>query len=120
MRTNLLKISESWRPAGDDTSVSEGSLTKAGAAPQLRRTTPNAIPKVISRLATTRITALLQDALSQGAERGEFNGDPEAAALHITTVARGLAVLERAFGDEDQLRKIAKNTIDLVLGKESR
>jgi TetR/AcrR family transcriptional regulator, transcriptional repressor for nem operon len=68
----------------------------------------------------TRITTLLQDALSQGAERGEFNGDPEVAALHITTVARGLAVLERAFGDEVQLRKIAKDTIDLMLGKKSR
>jgi hypothetical protein len=32
-------------------------------------------------------------------------------------VTRGLAVLERAFGDEAQLRKIAAHTIDLVLGK---
>jgi hypothetical protein len=39
------------------------------------------------------------------------------AALHIITVTRGLAVLERAFGDEAQLRKIAAHTIDLVLGK---
>jgi hypothetical protein len=36
--------------------------------------------------------------------------------LHIATVTRGLAVLERAFGDEAQLRKIAAHTIDLVLG----
>jgi len=64
-----------------------------------------------------RITALLQDTLSAGAERGEFNGNPAAAALHIITVTRGLAVLERAFGDEAQLRKIAAHTIDLVLGK---
>jgi len=63
---------------------------------------------------------LIQDALSEGAERGEFNGDLESAALHITTVTRGLAVLERAFGDEAQLRKIAIHTIDLVLGPESR
>jgi hypothetical protein len=27
-----------------------------------------------------------------------------------------LAVLERAFGDEAQLRKIAAHTVDLVLG----
>ena len=39
------------------------------------------------------------------------------AALHIITVTRGLAVLERAFGDEAQLRKIAAHTIGLVLGK---
>lgn len=67
-----------------------------------------------------RITGLIQDALSEGARRGEFNGDPGTAALHIATVTRGLAVLERAFGDEAQLRKIAANTVDLVLGKERR
>jgi TetR/AcrR family transcriptional regulator, transcriptional repressor for nem operon len=65
----------------------------------------------------TRITGLIQEALSEGAGRGEFNGDPEATALHISTVTRGLAVLERAFGDETQLRKIAAHTVDLVLGK---
>lgn len=64
-----------------------------------------------------RVTTLIQDALAESAKRSEFKGDPEAAALHLTTVARGLAVLERAFGDEEQLRKIAKHTIDLVLVK---
>jgi AcrR family transcriptional regulator len=67
-----------------------------------------------------RITALVQEALSEGIERGEFNGNPEIAALHIVTVTRGLAVLERAFGDEAQLRKIAAHTVDLLLGKASR
>jgi TetR/AcrR family transcriptional regulator, transcriptional repressor for nem operon len=67
-----------------------------------------------------RATGLVQEALSEGAKRGEFNGDPETAALHIATVTRGLAVLERAFGDEAQLRKIAAHTVNLVLGKESR
>jgi TetR/AcrR family transcriptional regulator, transcriptional repressor for nem operon len=67
-----------------------------------------------------RITGLIQEALSEGAKRGEFKGDSEMAALHIATVTRGLAVLERAFGDEAQLRKIAAHTVDLVLGKASR
>ena len=67
-----------------------------------------------------RITGLVQDALSAGAERGEFKGAPDLAALHIITVTRGLAVLERAFGDEAQLRKIAAHTIDLALGHERR
>lgn len=67
-----------------------------------------------------RITGLVQEALSGGAERGEFNGDPEIAALHIVTVTRGLAVLERAFGDEAELRRIAGHAIDLVLGKKNR
>jgi hypothetical protein len=68
----------------------------------------------------SRITALVEDTLSAGAERGEFSGNPATAALHIITVTRGLAVLERAFGDEPQLRKIAAHTIDLVLGKGAR
>jgi len=42
------------------------------------------------------------------------------AALHIVTVTRGLAVVERAFGDEAQLRRIAAHTVNLVLDKESR
>jgi AcrR family transcriptional regulator len=66
-----------------------------------------------------RIAALVQEALSEGAARGEFKGNAEVAALHIVTVTRGLAVLERAFDDEAQLRKIAKATIDLVLEKKS-
>ncbi|MFG3596186.1 TetR/AcrR family transcriptional regulator [Bradyrhizobium sp. RDI18] len=65
-----------------------------------------------------RITGLVQEVLSEGLKRGEFNGDPGTAALHIVTVTRGLAVLERAFGDEVQLRKIARHTVDLVLGKD--
>jgi TetR/AcrR family transcriptional regulator, transcriptional repressor for nem operon len=64
-----------------------------------------------------RITGLVRQTLSEAAERGEFSGDPAATALHIITVTRGLAVLERAFGDEAQLRKVAAHTIDLVLDK---
>jgi TetR/AcrR family transcriptional repressor of nem operon len=67
-----------------------------------------------------RITGLIESALSKGVERGEFNGAPEIAALHIVTVTRGLAVLERAFNDEAELRRIAAHTVDLLLGKESR
>ena len=66
-----------------------------------------------------RVTGLLRDTLAEGAKRGEFKGDAEAAALHIVTVTRGLAVLERAFGDEAQLRKIAAHTVDLLLGRKS-
>jgi TetR/AcrR family transcriptional regulator, transcriptional repressor for nem operon len=66
------------------------------------------------------ITGLVREALSKGAERGQFSGDAAIAALHIVTVTRGLAVLERAFGDEVQLRKIAAHTVDLVLAKKNR
>ena len=68
----------------------------------------------------TRITGLVREALSAGIARGEFAGDPEATALHIVTVTRGLAVLERAFGDEAELRRIAAHAIDLVLDKRHR
>jgi TetR/AcrR family transcriptional regulator, transcriptional repressor for nem operon len=67
-----------------------------------------------------RATALIEEALAESKKRGEFSGVPAAAALHIATVTRGLAVLERAFGDEVQLKKIATHTIDLILGKDSR
>jgi AcrR family transcriptional regulator len=63
-----------------------------------------------------RIRGLVQETLSQAARRGEFKGNPASAALHIVTVTRGLAVMERAFGDEAQLRKIAAGTVDLILG----
>lgn len=68
----------------------------------------------------SRITALIQEALSDGARRGEFSGNAATAALHVATVIRGLAVMERAFDDEAQLRKIAAHTVDLILGKKSR
>jgi AcrR family transcriptional regulator len=67
-----------------------------------------------------RVTALIEEALAEAKKRGEFSGTPAAAALHIATVTRGLAVLERAFGDEAQLKKIAAHTIDLVLGQRGR
>jgi AcrR family transcriptional regulator len=63
-----------------------------------------------------RITALVQEALLEGVRHGEFKGNAEAAALHIVTVTRGLAVLERALGDEGQLRRIAAETVELMLG----
>ncbi|QDO96855.1 TetR/AcrR family transcriptional regulator [Ferrovibrio terrae] len=68
----------------------------------------------------TRITALIEAAFVRAAARGEFSGDAAAAAWQIATVTRGLAVLERAFDDEPQLRNIAAHTIDLVLGKAGR
>jgi TetR/AcrR family transcriptional repressor of nem operon len=67
-----------------------------------------------------RIIALVESALSEAVARGEFCGAPKMAALHIVTVTRGLAVLERAFGDEAELRRIAAHTIDLLLGTQSR
>jgi TetR/AcrR family transcriptional repressor of nem operon len=85
-----------------------GSTEGAGLDENARQ----AFAKLISR-----ITVLVQKALSEGAERGEFGGEAESTALHIITVTRGLAVLERAFGDDKQLRKIAKATIGMVLGR---
>lgn len=63
----------------------------------------------------TGVTTLLAEALADGATRGEFQGDPVATARHLLVVARGLIVLERAFGDEAQMRAIAAHTIDSVL-----
>ncbi|HMN52087.1 MAG TPA: TetR/AcrR family transcriptional regulator [Xanthobacteraceae bacterium] len=63
------------------------------------------------------ITELLREAFSEAFARGQFSGDAAAAALHVLTVTRGLAVLERAFGDEMQLRKIAAHTVTLLLNE---
>ncbi|WP_270936164.1 TetR/AcrR family transcriptional regulator [Falsiroseomonas oryzae] len=63
----------------------------------------------------SRLTALVEGALRDGAARGEFAGDTAMAAWQIVAVARGLVVLERAFGDEAQLRRIAMHTVDTVL-----
>lgn len=68
----------------------------------------------------SRLTALVEEAFVEGQRLGEFHETPGTAALHIVTVARGLAVLERAFGDEAELRRIAAYTIDLVLGEQDR
>ena len=63
-----------------------------------------------------RLRGLIEEALRDGATRGEFTGDAAMAALHLLTVARGLAVLERAFGDEAELRRIAVHAVETVLG----
>lgn len=63
----------------------------------------------------TRVVELIEGALRAGVACGDFRGDPEITALHIVTIARGLVVLERAFGDEAQLRRIARYTVDTVL-----
>ena len=62
-----------------------------------------------------RITAWFRTHCRKAPGAASSTADPAAAALHIITVTRGFAVLERAFGDEAQLRKIAAHTIDLVL-----
>ena len=65
----------------------------------------------------SRVTGLIEQAFAEGKKRGEFGGTPAVAALHVATITRGMAVMERAFGDEAELRRIAAHTIDLVLGK---
>jgi TetR/AcrR family transcriptional regulator, transcriptional repressor for nem operon len=62
-----------------------------------------------------RLITLLEEVLREGNKQGEFHGDPKSTALHIITIVRGLAVLERAFGDEAQLHGIARHTVDLLL-----
>jgi TetR/AcrR family transcriptional regulator, transcriptional repressor for nem operon len=67
-----------------------------------------------------RVTALIEQAFVEGKKRGEFSGTPKTAALHVATVTRGMAVMERAFGDEAELKRIATHTIDLLLGRSGR
>lgn len=62
-----------------------------------------------------RLISMVERAFRDGLAQGEFHGDPEMAAAHLVTVARGLVVLDRAFGDEKQLRLIARHAVDAAL-----
>lgn len=62
-----------------------------------------------------QVVTLLEDALSDGKRRGEFQGDPRQAAWHLATVARGLVVMDRAFEEGALLRRIARNAVAAVL-----
>lgn len=68
----------------------------------------------------TRVQNELRTAFEAGYDTGDFKGDPTLASEHVLTVARGLVVLERAYQNEGQLRRIAANTIDLVLSASAR
>ncbi len=63
----------------------------------------------------TRLTALIEGTLRKGREDNEFDGDPKKTAEHIVAVARGLIVLERAFGVAAKLRGIAKHAVETIL-----
>ncbi|MEM7709142.1 MAG: TetR/AcrR family transcriptional regulator [Pseudomonadota bacterium] len=63
-----------------------------------------------------RLIELISGALTDGLGSGEFTGDPHLTAEHLVAVARGLVVMEKAFGDEAQLRRIAGFTINAVVG----
>jgi len=58
---------------------------------------------------------LMENIFREAAEKGEFKGDPKMAAQHLITIARGLVVMESAFGDEDQLHQIAEHAIQTIL-----
>ena len=61
----------------------------------------------------TKVQSELFVAFSDGAEAGEFSGDPQRAAEHVLAVVRGLVVLDSAFQQLDQLHRIAAHTVEL-------
>ena len=67
----------------------------------------------------SRVVALVEATLREGAVHGEFTGDVRQDALQLVTIARGLVVIERAYGDERQLHAIARHTVDLILMRRS-
>ncbi len=75
-------------------------------------TTRQAFAELLQRLIT-----LISDTLAEALTTGEFNGDPHLTAEHLVAVARGLVVMEKAFGDEAQLRRVAAFTVDAVLAR---
>jgi TetR/AcrR family transcriptional repressor of nem operon len=63
------------------------------------------------------VQSLLEQTFEDGSKHGEFNGNTAKAAEHVLVVVRGLVVLEQAYQDEAQLKRIAAGTIELLIGR---
>jgi TetR/AcrR family transcriptional regulator, transcriptional repressor for nem operon len=61
-----------------------------------------------------RITGLIQEALSEGVERGELNGDPEIAALHISWPGRSSAPCRARCSDRNRYTLCAKSRLSVA------
>jgi len=73
---------------------------------------------------TARLRRLLDDlgdlvsvALSTNSARGALALDPKVAGDVIVTFTRGLAVMERVYGDKSRLKRTAASLVDLLLPK---
>lgn len=82
------------------------SVAEHGLSIEARKAFARLLDQILDRLTT---------AFAHGVAMGEYGKDPGAAAEQVLTVARGLVVLERAYGDEERLHRIARQTIDFVL-----
>lgn len=60
---------------------------------------------------------MIADMLAAAAARGAFAGDARASARVVVALTRGLAVLERAYGDEERLRETAEAAIAMMFAK---
>lgn len=65
----------------------------------------------------TEIISRVEAAFTAASQRGEFSGDTRAAAEHIVTCVRGLVILERAFAPPEHLKRIALNSVALVVSQ---
>lgn len=74
----------------------------------------NEIIKEALRGLLSKLEAMLQETLSVAKARGEFAGDPAQTARLLVAVTRGMAVIERAYGNEERLRETTRETIRLV------
>jgi AcrR family transcriptional regulator len=63
------------------------------------------------RALLTRLTAIVEAALSRPAVRAQLTLEPAQAALMVVTFTRGLAVMERIYGDRAALTRAADGLV---------
>ena len=66
------------------------------------------------------LTALIRDALSTPAARRKLSCDPGVAADLVVTFTRGLAVMERAYRNRQQLEKMSQQFVRILLPETRR
>lgn len=64
-----------------------------------------------------RLTALVEDALSRPGVRPQLTLEPAQAAMVVVTFTRGLAVMERVYGDKRALSRAADGLIRALVAR---
>lgn len=72
------------------------------------------------RALLSRLTAIVEAALARPGVRAQLRLEPAAAALVVVTFTRGLAVMERVYGDRSALTRAADGLIRALVAKPAK
>jgi TetR/AcrR family transcriptional regulator, transcriptional repressor for nem operon len=67
----------------------------------------------------TQLTSLVEDALSRPGVRSQLALDPAQTAMVVVTFSRGLAVMERVYGDKRALVRAASSLVQALVTRRS-